>query len=111
MDNLPVFEFAEDEPLVCHIKAVELRQGFKMQPYLSENPVYRIGETMETGSSDEFTVMQSTVTYITETGRLLICEEWQYSQEEEMLFISRTLRSAKNIDVPCNLLTECFKRI
>ena len=111
--NLPCFEISSDSDIGQLIDALEADASglYDVKGYITKETVFKMGSSWDSSTAGIISCFNSYATYITESGNVIVCNEWSYEQnitdevEKPMLVYRRQCRP-KNID--CSVLADFF---
>jgi len=114
---LPCFEITSDSDIGQLINLEHESAGgqYSIKGYITKDKVFELGRTICSFTSNYIDIFEEYVTYITENGGVLICNEWTYRQHmtdviDKVLLQYRTINTKRisRYCVDCSVLEKFF---
>lgn len=113
-DALPCFEISSDSDIGRLIATVEedAADMYDVKGYITKEKVFEMGYQWESCTANTIYIYNVYVTYITESGKVIVCDEWNYEQnvtDEVSNILCRYRRQCKAKNIGCQLLGDYFE--
>ena len=113
-DSLPCFDISSDSDIGRLIAAVEEEAAglYDVKGYITKEKVFKLGECWNNATTSIIFVFNYFSTYITESGKVIVCDEWSYEQSVTDVvsnLLCRYRRQCKPKNIDCSVLEDYFE--
>lgn len=107
INGLPCFEITSDSDIgqLINLEHESANSQYSIKGYITKDKVFELGRTLCSFTSNYIDVFEEYVTYITENGSVLICNEWTYRQHMTDV-IDKVLLQYRSINT--KRLSRCY---